>query len=95
MHIDLRTSFFILDTFRCQIDRLEEIKLEEMIDYHGGLLNEDFTKAIVNLYDHVSICLDSLHWHYIYGFSYLYRSFRRATISLHQLAFTTPSLSTT
>eukprot|EP00291_Cryptomonas_curvata_P019385 CAMPEP_0172166420 /NCGR_PEP_ID=MMETSP1050-20130122/8971_1 /TAXON_ID=233186 /ORGANISM="Cryptomonas curvata, Strain CCAP979/52" /LENGTH=159 /DNA_ID=CAMNT_0012837027 /DNA_START=308 /DNA_END=785 /DNA_ORIENTATION=- len=28
-------------------------KLEEMIDYHGGLLNEDFTKAIVNLYDHV------------------------------------------
>uniref|UniRef100_A0A7S0MLC6 Uncharacterized protein n=1 Tax=Cryptomonas curvata TaxID=233186 RepID=A0A7S0MLC6_9CRYP len=35
------------------IDRLEEIKLEEMIDYHGGLLNEDFTKAIVNLYDHV------------------------------------------
>jgi hypothetical protein len=35
------------------IDRLEQIKLEEMIDYHGGLLNEDFTKAIVNLYDHV------------------------------------------
>mmetsp|Transcript_57067 Transcript_57067/g.150384 ORF Transcript_57067/g.150384 Transcript_57067/m.150384 type:complete len:129 (-) Transcript_57067:166-552(-) len=35
------------------IDRLDEIKLEEMIDYHGGVLNEEFTKAIVNLYDHV------------------------------------------
>jgi hypothetical protein len=32
---------------------MEQIKLEEMIDYHGGLLNEEFTKAIVSLYDHV------------------------------------------
>lgn len=32
---------------------MEQIKLEEMIDYHGGLLNADFTKAIVSLYDHV------------------------------------------
>jgi hypothetical protein len=51
----LRVRSMFCDLFRCQIDRLEQIKLEEMIDYHGGLLNEDFTKAIVNLYDHVRI----------------------------------------
>ena len=36
-----------------QVSRTSQIKLDEMIDYHGGLLNGDFTKAILDLYEHV------------------------------------------
>ena len=49
----------ICNSYLLQIERMEQIKLEEMIDYHGGLLNVDFTKAIVNLYDHVRACFSS------------------------------------
>mmetsp|Transcript_32828 Transcript_32828/g.82796 ORF Transcript_32828/g.82796 Transcript_32828/m.82796 type:complete len:286 (-) Transcript_32828:44-901(-) len=34
--------------------RLREIQLDDMIDYHGGVLNARFVDQIVRLYDHVA-----------------------------------------
>mmetsp|Transcript_30423 Transcript_30423/g.59431 ORF Transcript_30423/g.59431 Transcript_30423/m.59431 type:complete len:275 (+) Transcript_30423:255-1079(+) len=36
------------------ISRLKEIQLDDMIDYHGGVLNARFVDQILRLYDHVA-----------------------------------------
>jgi hypothetical protein len=36
------------------ITRLKEIQLDDMIDYHGGVLNARFVDQIIRLYDHVA-----------------------------------------
>eukprot|EP00290_Baffinella_frigidus_P032447 CAMPEP_0180273682 /NCGR_PEP_ID=MMETSP0988-20121125/4928_1 /TAXON_ID=697907 /ORGANISM="non described non described, Strain CCMP2293" /LENGTH=236 /DNA_ID=CAMNT_0022244875 /DNA_START=174 /DNA_END=884 /DNA_ORIENTATION=+ len=35
------------------IERLRTISIDEMIDYHGGVLNARFVELIIELYDHV------------------------------------------
>eukprot|EP00286_Rhodomonas_abbreviata_P015275 CAMPEP_0181322994 /NCGR_PEP_ID=MMETSP1101-20121128/19534_1 /TAXON_ID=46948 /ORGANISM="Rhodomonas abbreviata, Strain Caron Lab Isolate" /LENGTH=234 /DNA_ID=CAMNT_0023430963 /DNA_START=130 /DNA_END=834 /DNA_ORIENTATION=+ len=36
------------------MQRLKEMQVDEMIDYHGGVLNARFVELIVELYDHVA-----------------------------------------
>mmetsp|Transcript_59764 Transcript_59764/g.146810 ORF Transcript_59764/g.146810 Transcript_59764/m.146810 type:complete len:250 (-) Transcript_59764:470-1219(-) len=40
------------------IERLRNTQLDELIDYHGGVLNARFVEKIVRLYDHVNCQAD-------------------------------------